>query len=162
MANGFIKAEQVLNQMLGVLERETVLANLVWRDIPAGAFRGAKDDTVSLRLPAYVEARTRAMRANAGITVDNLDETKVDVTLDTHVYKALGIRDEELTLDIVDFGQQVTAPAMNSVVRKVDDALATEMSTSTPEVELAVDEEDPYLALVDARIALKLGELLKR
>jgi hypothetical protein len=154
MANAFIKAEQVLNQMLGVLERETVLANLVWRDIPAGAFRGAKNDTVSLRVPAYVNARTRTMRGGAAIVVDELDETKVDVTLDTHVYKAIGISDEEMTLDIVDFGQQVTAPAMNSVVRRVDDALATEMSAATPEVEVAMDEDDPYLGLVDARIAL--------
>jgi len=153
VANSFIKAEQVISQMLGVLERETVLANLVWKD-PIPSFVGAKNDTVSIRLPAYTSARTRVMRSGTAITVDELDETKVDVTLDTHVYKAIGVTDEEMTLDIVDFGQQITAPAMNSVVRKVDDTLADEMSGATYEVEEIVDEEDPYPAIVRARIAL--------
>ena len=153
MANAFIKAEQVIAQMLGVLERELVLANLVWKD-PIPSFKGAKDDTVSIRLPAFTSARTRVMRSGTALTVDELDETKVDVVLDTHVYKAIGVSDEEMTLDIVDFGQQITAPAMNSVVRKVDDALATEMSAATYEVEETLDEADPYLGILAARIAL--------
>ncbi len=153
MANEFIKAEQVVNQMLGVLERETVLAQFVWRDAVTD-FRGAKNDTVSLRVPAYVTARTRVLRSGTPIIVDGLDETKVDVTLDTHVYKAIGVSDEEMTLDIVDFGNQVTAPAMNSVVRKIDDTIGTTMADADPEVTVTLDEDDPYLGLVDARIAL--------
>jgi hypothetical protein len=56
------------------------------------------------------------------------------VKLDTHVYKAIGVSDEEMTLDIVNFGEQVTAPAMGAVVRKVDDAVGAEMASPTPEV----------------------------
>lgn len=153
MANTFIKAEQVAAQMLGVLERDTVLASFVWRDAVTD-FRGAKNDTVSLRVPAYTTARERVMRSSTAIVIDELDETKVDVTLDTHVYKAIRVTDEEMTLDIVNFGEQVTAPAMGSVVRKVDDALATELSLSATEVEVTIDEDDPYLGIVDARIAL--------
>lgn len=153
MANSFVKAEQVVAQALGVLERETVLANLVWRD-PVPSFKGAKNDTVSLRLPAYTSARTRVMRSSTALTIDELDETKVDVTLDTHVYKAIGVTDEEMTLDIVDFGAQITAPAMNAVVRKVDDALATEMAGATYEVEEELDADDPYLGFLAAKIAL--------
>lgn len=153
MANSFIKAEQVAAQMLGVLERELVLANLVWKD-PIPSFKGAKNDTVSIRLPAYTSARTRVMRSNTALTVDELDETKVDVVLDTHVYKAIGVTDEEMTLDIVDFGQQITAPAMNSVVRKVDDSLAAEMEDATYAVTETLDEDDPYLGILGARIDL--------
>lgn len=153
MANSFVKAEQVVAGMLGVLERDTVLANLVWKD-PVPSFRGAKDDTVSIRLPAYTSARTRTMRSSTALTVDELDETKVDVVLGTHVYKAIGVTDEEMTLDIVDFGQQIIAPAMTSVVRKVDDSLAAELSNATYEVEETLDEEDPYLGILAARIDL--------
>jgi hypothetical protein len=154
VANEFVKAEQVIAQMLGVLERDTVLSQFVRRDIPDGAFRGAKDDTVTLKVPAYTTARTRVLRGGAPIVVDELDETRVDVTLDTHVYKAIGVSDEEMTLDIVDFGAQVTAPAMSSVVRKVDDAVGTELAAADTEVTVELDEDDPYLGLVDARIAL--------
>lgn len=154
MANNFIKAETVLGQMLGVLERDTALAGLVWRDPRLQNFQGAKNDTITMKVPAYLDARTRTMRAASGITIDELDETSVDVTLNTHVYKAVRITDEEMTLDITNFGEQVTAPVMGSVVRKVDDQLAAAFAASTPEVTVELSEADPYLGLVDARIAL--------
>jgi len=153
MANEFIDSTQVVSQALGVLERDTVLANLVWKDVP-GDFRGRTNDTISLRLPAYTTARTRTLRAASGITIDELDETKVDVTLDTHVYKAIRVTDEEMTLDISDFGAQVTGPAISSVGREIDESLAAEMEGATYAVEVPLTEADPYLGLVDARIAL--------
>src|SRR5690349_12712841 len=98
--------------MLGVLERDSVLAQFTWRDLQADRFKGAKNDTVTLKVPAYTTARTRTMRSTTAIILDDLTETSVDVKLDTHVYKALRVTDEEMTLDIVNFGEQVTAPAM--------------------------------------------------
>lgn len=156
MANTFVKAEQVVAQALGVLERDTVLAQFTWRDIGADRFRGAKNDTVTLKVPAYTNARTRTMRAAAPIVIDELDETSVDVTLNTHVYKAIRVTDEEMTLDITNFGEQVTAPAMGSVVRKVDDLVGAQMASATPEVEVTLDEDDPYASVVDVRTALNL------
>lgn len=153
MANEFIKAEKVVSAALGVLEREIVLPGLVWRDA-GGDFKGVKNDTISLRVPAYTTARTRTLRAGTPVTIDDLDETKVDVTLDTDVYKAIGISDEEMTLDITDFGLQVLNPAMGAVARKVEDTLASELEGADYEVEIDLDEDDPYLGLVDARIAL--------
>lgn len=153
MANEFIKAEKVVSAALGVLEREIVLPTLVWRDA-GGDFRGTKNDTITLRVPAYTTARTRTLRAGTPVTIDDLDETKVDLTLDTDVYKAIGVSDEEMTLDIVDFGVQVLNPAMGAVARKVEDTLAAEMEGASYEIEIELDEDDPYLGLVDARIAL--------
>lgn len=158
MANNFIKAEQVAAAALGLLEREVLLPGLVWRDAVTD-FKGAKDDTVSVRVPAYMNARTRTMRSGTGITIDELDETKVDVTLDTHVYKAVGVTDEEMTLDIVNFGLQVLNPAMGSVVRKVEDLLAAEMAAASYQTTIALDEDDPYLGLVDAREALNMANV---
>jgi hypothetical protein len=156
VANEFIKPEVVIAQMLGVLERDTVLAQFTWRDLQASRFRGAKDDTVSLKVPAFTSARTRVMRSGTPITIDSLTETKVDVTLDTHVYKAVAVSDEELTLDIDNFGEQVTAPVMGSVVRKVDDTIGATMADAADDAEVSVDldPDDPYVGLVDARLAL--------
>lgn len=153
MANEFIKATKVVNAALGVLEREVILPGLVWRDA-GGSFQGVKDDTITLRVPAYMNARTRTLRAGTPVTIDELDETKVDVTLDTDIYKAIGISDEEMTLDIKDFGVQVLNPTMGAVARGVEDKVATVMSGATYEVDLTLDDTDPYLGLVDARIAL--------
>lgn len=154
MANAFLKPEQIVAQMVGVLARDTVLAQFVWRELNADRFKGAKDDTVSLKVPAYTTARSRTLRSGTPLVKDALTETKVDVVLDNHIYKLIGISDEELTLDITDFGAQVTGPAAGAVVREIDDDIGGELAGLDPEVSIALDEADPYLGLVDARIAL--------
>lgn len=167
MANEFLKAETVIRQGLGLLEREVVLPNLVYRDVPSTAFKGAKDDTVSLRVPAFTNARRRNLRGAQNVAaptgrqiiIDNLAETKVDVVLDTDLYKAVAITDEELTLDIVNFGEQVNQPVMASVAREAENALAEVMEAADYEVEVTLDEDDPYLGLVDARTALGLASV---
>lgn len=118
----FLKADRIVSTALGILRRELVLPALVWRDA-AGDFAGAKDDTISIRLPAYAKARTRDLRSGATRTRDNLAEQKVDVTLDTDVYKDIRISDEELTLDIANFGVQVLNPVMAGVAETLEDGL---------------------------------------
>lgn len=154
MSNNFLKAEQMVFAAIGLLERAVVLPSLVWRDA-GGSFAGAKNDTISIRLPAYANSRKRTMRdANAGYTLDELNEHKVDVTLDSDIYKAIGITDEELTLDIANFGSQVLQPAVSAVARGMEDELADTITGASYEVELEIDSSDPYLTLVDARKAL--------
>lgn len=153
MASTFIKATQVVRAALGLLERELVLPRLVWRDADA-EFTGAANDTVSLRVPAYMAARTRALRGGVPITVDELNETKVDLTLDTDVYKAVGVSDEEMTLDIVSFGEQVLSPMMSAVARGVEDNVASTIAGASYATTLEVDNTDPYDTLIDARAAL--------
>lgn len=152
MANTFLRAEQIAAQAMGLLQREIVLPALVWRDAIRD-WRGAKNDTVSIRVPAYINARTRALRSGNALVADNLSETKVDVTLDTHVYELLNITDEELTLDISDFGQQVTQPAVQAVSRGIEDALVAEMQGATilASRTIEVDNTNPFDSFVDAR-----------
>lgn len=161
MANEFIKATRVVGQALGLLEREIVLPALIWRDA-GGSFQGAAGDTISLRVPARTQARTRQLRGarpttseGAGIiTMDELTETKVDVTLDTAVYSAVPITDEELSLDIEDFGTQIAMPQAHAVAEGVENAVAAEMTGATYATSLTLDTSQPYRTIVDARVAL--------
>lgn len=153
MANEFIKAQKVVATALGMLEREITLPALVWRDA-GGSFRGVLNDTISIRLPAFATARTRPLRGGRPITIDSLDETKVDVTLDKDVYKAIAVTDEELTLDIVDFGMQVLTPIVHAVARGVEESLAATMTGATYTQHVPINPADPYLAIVDARVKL--------
>jgi hypothetical protein len=150
MANTFIKATKVVRTALGVLERETVLPNLVWRDA-AGGFEGVYNDTVSIRLPAYVTARTRALRAAGPITIDELTEVKVDVTLDKDVYKGIKVTDENMTLDIVDFGTQVLGPILRSIVTGVEDELVDTIAGATYALSETFSEADPLGSVLKAR-----------
>jgi hypothetical protein len=161
VANTFIKATRIASAALGLLEREIVLPGLVWRDA-GGDFRGAGGDTISIRVPARTQARTRALRGarpstseGAGIiTMDDLTETKVDVTLDTDVYSAVPITDEELTLDLSDFGAQILEPQVRAVAEGVENAVAAEMTGATYATNLTVDTADPFKTFVDAYTAL--------
>jgi hypothetical protein len=130
MANDFIKAEKVVMTALGLLVREVSLPGLVWRDA-AGDFKGVKDDTISIRLPAFVNANKRALRSGAARTKSALHERKVDVTLSTDVYLDVPITDEVLTLDIEDLGAQVLNPMSGGMARTLEDEVATLISGAT-------------------------------
>lgn len=156
MAITVLKAQQIVSAGLGLLEREATLPQLIWRDAVSD-FRGALNDTVTLRLPAYTTARSRALRSGAARVRDSLGETKVDVTLDTDVYKDVRITDEELTLDITSFGTQVLNPILNAHVQKMEDLVAAEMAGATYAKTLVHDISDakPYSDIaVAARKAL--------
>jgi hypothetical protein len=126
----FLKPTVIVDTALGVLRRELVLPALVWRDA-AGDFAGALNDTISIRLPAYAKARTRALRSGDARTRDNLAEQKVDVTLTTDVYKDVKISDEELTLDIRNFGIQVLNPVMAGIAESLEDQLISTIEAAT-------------------------------
>jgi hypothetical protein len=161
VANSFIKAEKIAAQALGLLEREIIIPALVWRDA-GGSFQGAAGDTITIRVPARTQARTRPLRGTrpttsegAGIiTMDELTETSVDVTLDTAVYSAVPITDEELSLDISDFGSQIAEPQVRAVAEGIENAVVAEMTGATYATTLTLDTSQPYKTVVDARVAL--------
>ena len=161
MANSFVKATRIAGQALGLLEREIILPALVWRNA-GGDFAGAAGDTISIKVPARTQARTRQLRGTrpptsegAGIiTMDELTETKVDVTLDTAVYSAVPITDEELALDISDFGAQIAEPQVRAVAEGIENAVAAEMTGATYATTITLDTTNPYRSVVDARVAL--------
>ena len=161
MANTLLKAERIAAASLGILEREIILPGLVWRNA-GGSFQGAAGDTITIRIPARTQARTRPLRqarpaASEGtgiITMDELAETSVDVTLDEAPYNAIPITDEELTLDITDFGRQILAPQVRAIAEALENKIAAEMTGATYQTTLTLDTADPYKTLVDARVQL--------
>lgn len=157
MANTFLKATRIAAAALGLLQRDVVLPGLVWTD-GLGDFSGAGGDTISIRVPARTQARTRQLRGarSAGgiLQMDSLTETKVDVTLATDVYNLVPVTDEELTLDIADFGAQVLAPQVRAVAEGLENIVAAQMVGANYATTLTLDTDEPYNTLVDGRVAL--------
>jgi hypothetical protein len=166
VANSFLKAQRIAAAALGLLQREIILPALVWRDA-GGSFVGAAGDSVTIRVPARATARTRPLRgtrptASEGegiITMDTLTETSVDVTLDEAIYSAVPITDEELTLDISDFGAQILGPQVRAVAEGLENKLAATMLNANYATTLALDTADPYNTLVDARVQLNTDNI---
>jgi len=162
VANSFIKPERIASQALGLLEREIIIPALVWRNA-GGSFQGVAGDTITIRVPARTTARTRTLRGarptasegNGIITMDELTETSVDVTLDTDVYSAVPITDEELTLDITDFGSQIAEPQIRAIAEGVENAVIAEMTAANyANTVTGVDSSNVYDKIVDARVLL--------
>ena len=157
MANTFIKATQVVQMARLLLQREIVLPRLVWSDLTKANFQYAYNDTVTMAVPAVMDARTRTLRSSSALQADELTETSVDVKLDTHVYKLLNITDEQLTLDIRDFGVQVLQPQIRAVAEGLEDVIATELAAADPyaaDVTFVEGVDDPYRVILEARKAL--------
>jgi hypothetical protein len=153
MAHVYVKPEKVVSAGLGLLARELTIPQLVWKN-PVGDFTGAKNDTINIKVPAYATARTRTLRAGTARTRDDLDERSVAVVLDTDVYKDVVITDENLTLDIVSFGEQVLTPVMDAVARKLEDIIVAEIEGATYANTVEFDAADPFASIVEARKAL--------
>jgi hypothetical protein len=160
MANAFLKPEVIAATALGLLQREVVLPQLVWNDAISD-FAGAKDDTISIRVPGRLTAREYGWRNNRSseIILDELTESKIDVSLNHDIYSAVAVTDEELTLDIKDFGTQVLSPQTYAIARAVEDLLVTTIEGATYATTITIDEDDPFRAAVAARTALNKAEV---
>ncbi len=155
MANTFIKATQVVQMARLLLQREIVLPQLVWSDFTKQNFQYAYNDTVTMAVPAVMDARKRTMRSSDGLVADDLDETSVDVKLTEHVYKLLNITDEQLTLDIRDFGVQVLQPQMRAVAEGLEGVIVGALQGATPIDTVPFGPtDDAYKVVLSARKAL--------
>lgn len=157
MPNTILKPTVIVATALGLLQRQIVLPGLVWTDAQGNSPLGA-NDTFSIRVPATLAARRRSLRGTGGartITMDTITESKVDVTLTEDIYQAVPITDEELTLDIVDFGLQILTPQIRAVAEGLENDLALLMQGATyAHSVITVDPAATYSAIVDARKAL--------
>ena len=160
MANTFLKPEKLIAQGLGLLQRELLLPRLVVRRGIAD-YQGAKNDTINIRIPSILKGREYEWRTrNTAITTDDLKEYSVPVTLDKHPYSAVGITDEELTLDIVDWGEQVARPQIRAVAELLESYIATAMVNANYRHTVSYEQQNPdvegkdyafYRAAVKAR-----------
>lgn len=118
----FIKPEVISETSIGLLQRELVVANLLWRWSEAN-FKGAKDDTVNVKVPSRLKARDRKMRATGEdrkIKMDYLAESTIGVKLTEFPYSAVPITDEQMTMDIVDFGAMILQPQVRSIAEHIE------------------------------------------
>lgn len=161
MANSFLKPQVIANTTMGLLERELVLGSLVWTDHGID-FAGSEGDAVTLRVPARTNARSYAWRndRSTAIVTDELAEDRQVVSLDQHIYNAVNVTDEELTLDIDNFGSRVLDPQARAIATELDGRIAA-MIEGAPYVgtPIAVDEENPHAGAVDAFTALNVNHV---
>lgn len=166
MANTWITANagKIARFALATLQEDVVLGQTVHRDFD-NEFGGGSGDTINIRVPASLAARTYASsnRYTTPITYDDLTEASVPLALDTILYSAVRLPDEEMTLDVADFTAQVTMPQSEAVAQGLEDAIAAEMNglsaTSGLQFPLAPTAGQMLNEFADAREKLRLNNV---
>ena len=110
MANTLItqKVGPVCSQALGLLHTQAILPNLLRRDCSVSGSL-AVGDTVNIRKHAVLSVN-KFDRAT-GITLQDVVESTIPVVLDEVYDVSVALTSEQLTLDLTNFGDQVTLPA---------------------------------------------------
>lgn len=152
----FLTAKGLSRTAIALLTRTLVLPMTATR-IPGGEFAGSNGDTITLRVPQPSTARTQATPGSA-ITYDDVDETAVDVAL-VHLYHATQITDEDLSLSIETFAEQVTLKQVSAVATRAEDQLAGAMNAIAADDSIALDGTDVEAKILDAREALGLADV---
>lgn len=147
-----LTAKPISELAIELLRRQLVLVATASR-IPAGEYYGGSGGTVTVRVPTPRVARQHERRG-AQITYDDQNETPVDVIVQ-HWYSGTLVSDEELSLDIVNFGRQIVAPQVESVARAAEDRLATVMNALDGDAMIAWASEPDPAADKDTVLAIR-------
>jgi hypothetical protein len=146
-----VTAKPVADLAVELLRRQIVLPALVSR-IGSANYTGS-GGTVTLRVPVPRTAHEQKTRG-ANIEFDEIEEESVDVQVG-HWYDATTLSDEEMTLDLVDFGRQVLAPQVASVAEAAENQLADVMNGLAPDEEITWGAEPDPDADEDTLLAIR-------
>lgn len=153
-----VTAKGVSSLAVALLTRTLVLPMTVAR-VPGNEFSGDNGDTITVRVRQPRTARKQTT-PGASITYDALNEVSVDVKVEL-LYDATRLTAHDLSLNLVDFGVQVTQPQVASVAVGAEDQLAAAMNAlpaddsfaATPS---ATDTDAKILAAREALSAAKV------
>lgn len=157
--NQYLKAKRYAAMLVGALERDTVLP-MAFTRFGGENFKGAEGDTVTFRLPGMTTARDYEWRTRTNpIVLDLISRTEVSIKLDTHIYSAVPITDEENTLDLVSYAQEVLMPQKIAVGERYEGKIpaalrAVEWSEVGGANIDAAEADDPYLWALKAKAKL--------
>lgn len=116
MANTLLTPTVIAKEALAVLRNNAVMANLVYRDYSSDF--AAVGDTITIRKPATFQANE--FDASKGITVQDVTESSTEVKMDKMLDVSFAVTSKEMSLDIVDFSEQLLVPAMQAFADKID------------------------------------------
>ena len=118
--NNFLTVKEIARAALPILADNIVMPALVTREFD-GEFSGKLGDTVQIRKPEIKEAKEFISQ----IDPQAIDEKSVDIKLDKIADVSYEVTSKELTLNINNFNEQITTPAMKGLAEKINkDGLA--------------------------------------
>lgn len=161
MANTFLTPDVIARAALATLYENTIMSALVYRDYES-EFQNV-GDTITIRKPATFTAQE--YNRQDGITVQNASETGVPLTLNHFADVSFAVTSEDLTLNILDFANQLLNPAMEAISQKIDRDVMALANDITQEVGVVGGTNPPLpganaYAWDNPRVAIDAGRVL--
>lgn len=121
MANTYLHPEKYAALALASLEKNAVLP-MAFTRLDGSAFKGARDDKLTVfRTGGITRARDYEWRTRTDpIVLDRIARTETTIKMNDHIYNAIPITDEELSLDVRNFVEEVLSPQMDAVVQRAE------------------------------------------
>lgn len=150
-----LTAQGIARVAIPMLNRQLVLPR-TFTVAPADGFTGPNGETITVRVRVPHEANEQST-AGASIAYDALDEVGVDVNL-KHLYDAIKVTDEDMSLNLEDFASQVTEPQVGALASKAESQIYAGINavTASPDLEFAAtaSADDTKATVLAAREAL--------
>lgn len=157
MAHAFIKPEVILPAYAAVLNTELDVAKL-FNGGNFDQFKGAKNDTVTVRVPGRLPARKgyqfrgsdkRGAHAE-DIVFDEYSESSFPLTLNGHAYSAVQIIDEQVNFDLKDANSLVPVQA-RALAAQLNKDCASQVATAPYQFTIGGAQYNLRRALIEAR-----------
>ena len=121
-----------------------------------GEFEPGSGSTVHVRVPAGAIARDRDLDdVTSAVIFDELAETSIPISLDTHAVSGVILSEADLSLRIEDFAAQVLIAQTDAVADRVERAIATALAAVPETTGIAFDEAAPEKLFTALRRALR-------
>jgi hypothetical protein len=142
----FVTSASVSTLAIDLLSAELSLTQTVLQ-VPSSDVAPPSGGTTILRVP--VPRTARIQERGGALTYTEIDEDEVEFDVE-HVYDAATVNEHQRTLDIVNFGQQVTRPQVRAVAGGAERQLADVMQGLPIDREVALDGSDLDNEVADA------------
>lgn len=154
MVHIFEKPNRIVETAVRMLQDTLILPGTVWLNPFNSDFSGLLNDTINIRIELPTTADKFALRATGAdrtLNKKTLSEVVIPVSLDTNVYNAVDITDEEWTLDIESFVMKVLARQIRAVAEEIEFDLSNVIQGAPySQVHLATSADNLYDEFVDA------------
>lgn len=127
--NTFLTPQLIAQKALANLYPSLVMVPLVYTDVSSQFAAQKIGNTINIRKPTVFSANT--YDDTSGIVVQSANETSIAVQLNTIADVSFAVTTEELTLDIINFDEQLLTPACMALAEKVDQDILSLRSNVT-------------------------------
>lgn len=150
----FTTGEQIARVAARIAAEDLGLASLVYRDVAAD-FGAGGGKTVTIPVPGVTTTSTRPVGSTEDYTLGVIEETSIDVTLDTEAYSVVPISLDQSTLEIAEFSRQVLRPQALTVANHIENAVVAAIGATPADAAITYDPAKPREAFVRARAVLR-------